>query len=287
MVELETLETRYEELLAGLHQEIVHEGQHEQSVEDLGGAFESWLVRFSDAVRFEDVDAIQTLSAELDSLKSKHLTLMASANSYEQSSKYIRCMDDSQTLDELGTRIGEQQQRIAADIEEITQPASPPLIVEELDIGEPFADDYDVDAAAEVFAAIFRDQRPRDVLRQHGFDDFETGSSDMSSSDFGGLKELQPGPSHSRHLDDDFAISPIPEDPGPSGLAEVQVAQQHRSRWRRVLRTALPLQAMLVLLLGAACLVPHCDDDYCCHLLNNFAKTLDPQLDFTNGPPPF
>ena len=46
-------------------------------------------------------------------------------------------------------------------------------------------------------------------------------------------------------------------------------------------------QAMLVLLLGAACLVPHCDDEYCCQLLNNFAKSFDPSLSFVNGPPPF
>uniref|UniRef100_A0A0N5AFX2 KASH domain-containing protein n=1 Tax=Syphacia muris TaxID=451379 RepID=A0A0N5AFX2_9BILA len=59
-----------------------------------------------------------------------------------------------------------------------------------------------------------------------------------------------------------------------------------RSRWRRVLRAALPLQAMLVLLLGAACLVPHCDDEYCCQLLNNFAHSLDPSLHFIDGPPP-
>lgn len=43
---------------------------------------------------------------------------------------------------------------------------------------------------------------------------------------------------------------------------------------------------MLVLLLGAACLVPQFDDDYCCHLLNNFARSFDTQLDFINGPPP-
>lgn len=44
---------------------------------------------------------------------------------------------------------------------------------------------------------------------------------------------------------------------------------------------------MLVLLLGAACLVPHCDDEYCCQLLNNFINSFDLALDNVNGPPPF
>jgi len=88
------------------------------------------------------------------------------------------------------------------------------------------------------------------------------------------------GPSTSNQL-----TSPVPED--PTHVQTVDVRQRQRGRWRRVLRTALPLQAMLVLLLGAACLVPHCDDDYCCQLLNNFARSFDPALEFVNGAPPF
>ncbi|VDN88864.1 unnamed protein product [Brugia pahangi] len=75
---------------------------------------------------------------------------------------------------------------------------------------------------------------------------------------------------------DVVALSPIPDDPSPGRVHYVR----QRSRWRRILRTALPLQAMLVLLLGAACLVPHCDDESCCQLLNNFARSFDPSLEF-------
>jgi hypothetical protein len=58
------------------------------------------------------------------------------------------------------------------------------------------------------------------------------------------------------------------------------------ARWRRVLRAALPLQAMMILMLGAACLIPHCDDSYTCQLANNFVNGLQPVLDHVDGMPP-
>ncbi|VDK42276.1 unnamed protein product [Anisakis simplex] len=135
--------------------------------------------------------------------------------------------------------------------------------------------EYDIDAAAEVLAAVYRDRDPRSVMREQGIPFDDQSSSDSCKSDL--EIEVEEGGAA------DAALSPIPDDPAPA----LSHYERNRSRWRRILRTALPLQAMLVLLLGAACLVPHCDDEYCCQLLNNFARSFDPSLDFVNGPPPF
>uniref|UniRef100_A0A3B4B563 KASH domain-containing protein n=1 Tax=Periophthalmus magnuspinnatus TaxID=409849 RepID=A0A3B4B563_9GOBI len=54
----------------------------------------------------------------------------------------------------------------------------------------------------------------------------------------------------------------------------------------RVLRAALPVQLLLFLLIGLACLVPMTEQDYSCHHANNFARSFHPMLRYTNGPPP-
>ncbi|XP_014668311.1 PREDICTED: nesprin-1-like isoform X2 [Priapulus caudatus] len=54
----------------------------------------------------------------------------------------------------------------------------------------------------------------------------------------------------------------------------------------RVVRTALPLQALMLALVGLACLIPVCKEDYSCVLQNTFAQSLDPMLRYTDGAPP-
>ncbi|KAK6060901.1 hypothetical protein COOONC_01434, partial [Cooperia oncophora] len=133
-------------------------------------------------------------------------------------------------------------------------------------------EEYDIDAAADVLAALYPEEHPYSVLAEHGFEGI--GSDTDSKSELESIGGSSSG-----------LLSPLPET--STGLVAPSQFHRQRSRWRRVLRTALPLQAMLVLLLGAACLVPHCDDEYCCQLLNNFARSFDPSLEFINGPPPF
>ncbi|KAM9666886.1 nesprin-1 isoform 13-T17 [Trichechus inunguis] len=90
----------------------------------------------------------------------------------------------------------------------------------------------------------------------------------------------QPGPSvnspHSRSTKGGF----------DSSLSEPQPAQSRRAFLLRVLRAALPLQLLLLLLIGLTCLVPMSEEDYSCALSNNFARSFHPMLRYTNGPPP-
>ncbi|XP_009954515.1 PREDICTED: nesprin-1-like, partial [Leptosomus discolor] len=90
----------------------------------------------------------------------------------------------------------------------------------------------------------------------------------------------QPGPSvsspHSRSTRGGSGSSP----------SEAGPAWRHPSFFLRVLRAALPLQLLLLLLIGLACLVPMTEEDYSCTMANNFARSFHPMLTYMNGPPP-
>jgi len=58
----------------------------------------------------------------------------------------------------------------------------------------------------------------------------------------------------------------------------------------RVCRTAAPLQFLMFLLLGVACLVPlaqQCEEDFNCITANNLHRSFSPMLTHTDGMPPF
>ncbi|XP_076408948.1 nesprin-1 isoform X20 [Peromyscus maniculatus bairdii] len=71
-----------------------------------------------------------------------------------------------------------------------------------------------------------------------------------------------------------------------SSPSEPRPARVGRAFLFRVLRAALPLQLLLLLLIGLTCLVPMSEEDYSCALSNNFARSFHPMLRYTNGPPP-
>ena len=54
----------------------------------------------------------------------------------------------------------------------------------------------------------------------------------------------------------------------------------------RVVRAAVPIQALMLLLLGVSSIVPLDQDELICSLQNNLQRSLEPMLKWSNGPPP-
>lgn len=54
----------------------------------------------------------------------------------------------------------------------------------------------------------------------------------------------------------------------------------------RVVRASLPIQAVMLLMLGVASLVPSTEEDYSCSLATNLANNLMTVVRFQDGPPP-
>ncbi|XP_023262812.1 nesprin-1-like, partial [Seriola lalandi dorsalis] len=99
------------------------------------------------------------------------------------------------------------------------------------------------------------------------------------------------GPRHSRSRSPGAAgcvssRSDLPDGVSSSPSSSSSSSSKGQSFLLRVLRAALPVQLLLLLLIGLACLVPMTEEDYSCHHANNFARSFHPMLRYTNGPPP-
>ncbi|UMM12896.1 hypothetical protein L5515_001443 [Caenorhabditis briggsae] len=264
-VHVESIERQYEDTMDKLNSEITAEIELLRTLDILSNELSQCKEDINNPTA--DVDELSRATMLNDAIAHLENQKVVVARS-EKDRKFV----ESSTSTDLEQLLAEAK-RLLKEIEPRLDVSQPDHDNEDEDEDEEKGSEekpYDVRAAAEVLSALYPDEHPNNVLRNIGFEDVPSDSE--SRSEFDSLDSRSDG-----------LLSPIPDD---STLNEEQLRRQ-RSRWRRVLRTALPLQALLVLLMGAACLVPHCDDEYCCQLLNNFAKSFDPSLEFVNGPPPF
>uniref|UniRef100_A0AC34G5Y7 KASH domain-containing protein n=1 Tax=Panagrolaimus sp. ES5 TaxID=591445 RepID=A0AC34G5Y7_9BILA len=280
-VDVEELEEDFEVLLGVLSNEISEEKGLDAASSYIKDTLQVMLDRINGVIESKNLDDLIPLEQDLDSLKASVVALKQNLEEMEKTRKYVK-IGDYPIVDNLDGPLDDIEEKIKTAIQSAQLPEL------QIDVSE---DTHpDLEALAEIIARAYPNEDPRDVLRNHGYenlipDDYHSDAS-SNRSDFGN-GDVESQPSTSRSTDDDMLFSTIPENPSLDNPEVRALYLRQRSRWRRILRTALPLQAMLVLLLGAACLVPHCDDDYCCQLLNNFARSFEPTLDFPNGPPPF
>jgi len=80
-------------------------------------------------------------------------------------------------------------------------------------------------------------------------------------------------------------IAPVPLDDSTL-RSRLEVLRDTTGVLSRACRCALPLQALMVLLLGVACLLPMTEEEFSCALANNFHSSLALMLKYTDGPPP-
>ena len=71
----------------------------------------------------------------------------------------------------------------------------------------------------------------------------------------------------------------------PDGEEEEGVVRRSYKFLGRVVRVALPIQALILLMLGVASLMPSTEEDYACNMANSFARSFNPMLRH-EGPPP-
>lgn len=109
----------------------------------------------------------------------------------EQIDENIKKMNISSTFLDLNSHIQpisllrQQIERIQHEIHSnIAELNEGPSTIEKMASTAPPGPDYDINAAAEIFAAVFPDREPTDVLREHGLaSDLELEMEEESSGD--------------------------------------------------------------------------------------------------------
>lgn len=156
----------------------------------------------------------------------------------EKSRKYVK-IGDYRIVDNLDGPLDDIEEKIKTAVQNAQLP--------ELQIDVSEDTQPDLEALAEIIARAYPNEDPRDVLRNHGYENLipDDYHSDVSSnrSDFGN-GDVDSQPSTSRSTDDDLLFSTLPENPSLDNPETRALYLRQRSRWRRILRTALPLQVI-------------------------------------------